>query len=94
MFFLAADSPEALNRVRSVLPENCIFLQKPADAYGRDAASLQYALADAILLSRCQRLIGSPYSSYTELACRLARKAGFLRTIDALNERSSVCSSS
>ena len=90
MFFLAADSPQAWDAVREAYPNNCLFLAKPAAAYGRDTHSLQYALADAVLLSRCQRLIGSPYSSYTELVCRLANRPNFISTIDAMTESSTI----
>ena len=40
--------------------------------FDRSKEQLYYALADAILLSRAPRLLGSTWSSFSELAMRLA----------------------
>jgi hypothetical protein len=41
-------------------------------AFDRSKEQLVYALADAILLSRCVKLLGSNWSSFSELAMRLS----------------------
>jgi hypothetical protein len=45
------------------------------DRYDRSAEQLQYGLADAMLLGRASRLLGSTWSSFSELAMRLAPRA-------------------
>ena len=47
------------------------FLKR--STFDRSKDQLQYALADAILLSQCNRLIGSTWSSFSELAQRLSK---------------------
>ena len=46
----------------------------PRNTSDRSAPAMVHALADAILLSRAPRLLGSTWSSFTELADRLARQ--------------------
>lgn len=71
--FLAADTSEAYNAFYSKYNNNnLVFLTR--NHFNRSKENLIYALADAILLSRCEYLLGSTWSSFTELAQRLANK--------------------
>lgn len=68
--FLAADLPETYEVFQAQYGDRLAWL--PRTLYDRSAAQLQHALADAILLSRAPRLLGSTWSSFSELAQRLA----------------------
>ncbi|RVT49460.1 glycosyltransferase [Rubrivivax albus] len=68
--FLATDLPENYRVFQQVYGERLRFL--PRTLYDRSAAQIRYALADALLLSRCTWLLGSTWSSFSELAMRLA----------------------
>lgn len=68
--FLATDLPENYRVFQQVYGERLHHL--PRTLYDRSAEQIRYALADAILLSRCTRLLGSTWSSFSELAMRLA----------------------
>lgn len=68
--FLATDLPENYRVFQQVYGERLRFL--PRTLYDRSAEQIRYALADAILLSRCTWLLGSTWSSFSELAMRLA----------------------
>lgn len=68
--FLATDLPENYDVFRRHYGERLRFL--PRQVYDRSREQIIYALADAILLSRCERLLGSTWSSFSELAMRLS----------------------
>lgn len=68
--FLAADTPETYDVFAQRYGEKLSYL--PRDAYDRSHKQLRFALADAILLSKCDHLLGSTWSSFTELARRLS----------------------
>ena len=68
--FLAADMPETYSEFRFHYGDRLALL--PRSLYDRSAEQLHYALADAILLSRSPLLLGSTWSSFSELAMRLA----------------------
>lgn len=68
--FLATDLPENYRVFQQVYGERLRFL--PRTLYDRSAEQIRYALADAILLSRCTWLLGSTWSSFSELAMRLS----------------------
>jgi hypothetical protein len=68
--FLAADLPEIYDAFRDRYGDRLAFL--PRNLYDRSAEQLRYGLADAILLGRAPRLLGSTWSSFSELAMRLA----------------------
>jgi hypothetical protein len=40
--------------------------------YDRSEEQIKYALADALLLSKAQKLLGSTWSSFSELAMRMS----------------------
>lgn len=68
--FLAADMADTYDAFRRKYGERLYSLKR--DVYDRSRGQLLYALADALLLSRCDRLLGSTWSSFTELAMRLS----------------------
>ena len=68
--FLAADMPETYAEFQHHYGDRLALL--PRSLYDRSAKQLHYALADAILLSRSPLLLGSTWSSFSELALRLA----------------------
>jgi hypothetical protein len=70
--FLAADSPEAYAAFAQRYRRKVASLERTV--YDRSADQLRYALADAILLSRAPRLLASHWSSFSELAMRLAQQ--------------------
>lgn len=68
--YLAADTPEAYHVFRERFGDRLAYLER--HAFDRSKAQLIYALADAILLSRCNYLLGSTWSSFSELAQRFS----------------------
>lgn len=68
--FVAADMPETYDAFAATFGDRVAYL-KP-DIYDRSREQLFYALADAILLGSAPRLLGSNWSSFTELATRLS----------------------
>lgn len=68
--FVAADRPETYDAFTARYGSRVAFL--PRSAYDRSAEQLRYAMADAILLSRAPLMLGSTWSSFSELAMRLA----------------------
>ena len=68
--FLAADTPAVYDEFRARYGARVAFLPRPA--FDRSAPAIVYALADAILLGRAHRMLGSTWSSFSELAARLA----------------------
>ncbi|WP_296925272.1 galactosyltransferase-related protein [Thiohalocapsa sp.] len=71
--FVAADMPKTYEVFRERYPDRVAFL--PRSRFDRSAEQLQYALADAILLGRSRILLGSNWSSFSELAMRLAEES-------------------
>jgi hypothetical protein len=69
-FFVAADLPETYATFQARFGDRAAHLPRSVNDRSRD--QLQYALADAILLGRAPRLLGSTWSSFSELAMRLA----------------------
>ncbi|MGO1118183.1 glycosyltransferase [Rhodovibrionaceae bacterium A322] len=67
--FLATDRQETYDIFKKTFGDRLSFLERRV--YDRSREQLIYALADAILLSRCNRLLGSTWSSFTEIARRL-----------------------
>jgi glycosyltransferase involved in cell wall biosynthesis len=71
--FIAADQPETYEEFNRAYQGRLAWLKRRV--YDRSAEQLQYALADAILLSRAPLLLGSTWSSFSELANRLSTRA-------------------
>ena len=68
--FLAADEAETYEVFQACYGDSLAFL--PRELYDRSAEQLQYALADAMLLGSSPLLLGSTWSSFSELAMRLS----------------------
>ncbi|WP_158514991.1 glycosyltransferase [Nioella nitratireducens] len=68
--FIAADLPATYQEFLARYGDRVAYL--PRTAYDRSSEQLRYAMADAILLSRAPLLLGSTWSSFSELATRLA----------------------
>ena len=70
--FLAADLPETYAEFKAYYGDRVTMLDR--QFYDRSAEQMRYALADVLLLGRAPLLLGSFWSSFTELARRLARE--------------------
>ncbi len=68
--FLACDMPATCDALLARYGDRIACL--PRRVTDRSAQAMVYALADAMLLSRAPRLLGSNWSSFSELAARLA----------------------
>lgn len=68
--FLATDLPENYKVFEDYYGDRLSYLKR--DVYDRSKEQIKYALADAILLSKSQKLLGSTWSSYSELAMRMS----------------------
>ena len=68
--FLAADTPAVYDALLARYGDRIACL--PRRVTDRSTQAMVYALADALLLSRAPRLLGSTWSSFSELAARLA----------------------
>ncbi|WP_212525601.1 hypothetical protein [Actibacterium sp. MT2.3-13A] len=69
--FLAADLPETYTQFAERYGARLAFL--PRDRFDRSVRQLQYALADLLLLTAADLFLASSWSSFSELAQRLAR---------------------
>ena len=67
--FLAADLPETYELFAARYGTRLAFLQR--SVYDRSSEQLVYALADALLLGRAPLMLGSTWSSFSELAMRM-----------------------
>ena len=67
--FLATDMQSTYDAFESCYGERLTYLKR--DVYDRSREQIIYAMADAILLSRCKRFVGSTWSSFSEIAMRL-----------------------
>lgn len=68
--FVAADQPETYQLLAKLYGDRVCFLQR--SLYDRSARQLQYALADLLLLTAADLLLASTWSSFSDLAQRLA----------------------
>lgn len=68
--FLATDLAENYQAFEKYYGEKLAYLNR--DVYDRSKEQIIYALADAMLLSGCNRLLGSTWSSFSEIAIRLS----------------------
>ena len=69
--YLAADTPETYGVFATEYGNRLSML--PRNVYDRSIKQMRYALADIILLSRCIFLLGSTWSSFSELARRFSK---------------------
>jgi glycosyltransferase involved in cell wall biosynthesis len=68
--FVAADMQTTYQIFAEKYGDRLSYL--PRTRFDRSSEQMRYALADAILLSRCNALLGSTWSSFSELAQRLS----------------------
>jgi len=68
--FVAADKQETYDAFLETFGERVAYL--PREVFDRSAEQLRYALADALLLGSSPLLLGSTWSSFSELAMRLS----------------------
>jgi len=68
-FYVATDTKEVLDEIQEKFPGRILFVPRTCD--DRDSECVQYAMIDVYALSKTKRLLGSNWSSYTELAERL-----------------------
>ena len=68
-FFVASDSADTFAEMSRHFPPNTLFEQHRADAFDRSVVQVQSAIADVALVGKCNQLLGSQWSSFTEL-CR------------------------
>lgn len=68
--FIAADLPETYTALAERYGPRVSWLTR--DLYDRSPRQLQYALADLLLLTAGRHFLGSPWSSFTDVAQRLA----------------------
>jgi hypothetical protein len=72
--FLAADMPVTYQVFAEKYGDRLSYL--PRTRFDRSSEQMRYALADAISLSHCHALLGSTWSSFSELAQRLSMTLG------------------
>ncbi len=66
-FFLATDDPDVESHLKQIFPNKIIAY--PKSGYDRNRkVAIQDALIDLLLLSRCEKILGSSYSSFSEYA--------------------------
>ena len=70
--FLAADLPDTYEGFADRYGERLAWL--PRQRYDRSAEQVRHALADMLLLGSAERLLGSYWSAFTDLAQRLSRR--------------------
>jgi glycosyltransferase involved in cell wall biosynthesis len=72
-FFICADNPEIYAAFAEYFSDTAqsLILHVEKHTYDRSLEQLQSALVDVWLLSRCTMVLGSPWSSFSELAARL-----------------------
>lgn len=68
-FYIATDTKELIPEIESRFPGKVLYIPRNCDS--RDSECVVYAMIDVYALSRTRRLLGSNWSSYTEMAERL-----------------------
>lgn len=68
--FIAADKPETYKEFLQAYGDRVTYLKR--DLYDRSSEQLIYALADALLLGKAPLLLGSSWSSFSEIAMRMS----------------------
>ena len=72
-FFLAADSEDIYRQFQDRYKDKIVYLKR--DLYDRSVDQQKYALADILLLSRTKYILGSYWSSFSEIAQRFGGNA-------------------
>lgn len=68
--FVATDLQETYDIFQQCYGERLVYLRR--DVFDRSKEQIIYALADVLLLSKCSKLLGSTWSSFSEAAMRLS----------------------
>jgi hypothetical protein len=68
-FFVASDSADTFQEMLESFPPNTLFEQEREDDFDRSILQVQSAVVDVALIGKCKVLLGSQWSSFTEL-CR------------------------
>lgn len=68
-FFVATDTYEVIGELEAMYGERVFAFKRSCD--DRDGQCVKFALADLYALSKCKKLYGSNWSSFTEAAMRL-----------------------
>jgi len=79
LFYLAADSAEAYDGLTRAFPANLVFTRRQCGSERcdfRDCTSIIYALVDMMNLAHTRLILGSGYSSYSEVAAHLGGSRG------------------
>lgn len=72
-FFLASDSPDEANQLHAIFPGRIV--SHPKASYDRDDAdAIKDALVDLYCLAQCRMIIGSYWSSFSEVAAAVGQK--------------------
>ncbi len=68
-FFLCTDDPEVAELLQARFPGRVLVLEKELS---RDTqAGMEAALIDMLLLARCRRVLGSYWSSFSQIASEI-----------------------
>lgn len=81
-FFIASDSPRAYNLMVQEFGHRVMFIKR--NLWDRSAEQTQFALMDVLLLSKCKEVLGSNWSSFTELVTRMGDTKVYLAGKDFL----------
>ena len=66
VFFLCCDNDEAYNTILGLKKYNIVYMKKTV--YDRSVEQVKSAVVDLILLSKTKYILGSNWSSFTEIA--------------------------
>jgi hypothetical protein len=70
MFFVCCDNKDAYDELLKIRKNNIVYYEK--QVYDRSVQQIIYGLIDVVLLSKTKYILGSNWSSFTELAHRLS----------------------
>lgn len=74
-FFVCADNPDAYTAMKRLYPPGTakakLLIYTPKTVFDRSAEQLRGAIVDVYLLAQTKYVLGSPWSSYSELVSRL-----------------------
>jgi hypothetical protein len=80
VFFLCCDTEEAYKAILGLNKYNIVYIKK--NVYDRSIEQLRSAVIDLVLLSKAKYILGSNWSSFTEIASRLSGKKPKLAGVD------------
>ena len=68
--FVATDLQETYDIFQQYYGDRLVYLKR--NVFDRSKEQIIYAMADVLLLSKCKKLLGSTWSSFSEAAMRLS----------------------